>query len=142
MNEIVKIQESAWCYDVRTGWTEIVDVVWPDGAKDAEASRSHAGYTTNLLGFGQGSFFLEFQIYRNDSRTGPQFYVEFIADDNCEHFYLANLPSLLAWLKDAAPIFQAGLLSDLISPDSRDSILDNIRSYVAGAAQARRRERR
>ena len=58
-----------------------------------------------------------------------------------EHFYLANLPSLLAWLKDTAPVFQAGLLSDLISPEFGDSILDNIRSYLAGAAQARRRLR-
>jgi hypothetical protein len=141
MKDEVKMQESAWCFDIRTGWAEIEDAVWSSDTSDAETARSRAGYATSLISFGQGSFSLEFQIYRNDTRTGPQYYVEFSAEDNVEHFYLANLPSLLAWLKDAAPVFQAGLLGDLISPDFGDSILDNIRSYVAGAAQARRRKR-
>ena len=80
MNEEVKIQETAWCYDVRTGWSEIEDAVWSSDPNDAETARSRAGYTTSFASFGQGSFSLEFQIYRNDTRTGPQFYVEFSAD--------------------------------------------------------------
>ncbi len=136
-------QEQAWCFDVRTGWAQVEDVVWAGcPVTDEHKALSRAGFNTEFLNFGKDSFTLEFQVYQSSQPTGPQFYVRFVADDNTEHFYLANLPSLLAWLKDAAPIFQAGLVSDLISPDFGDSIMDNLRAYVAGMARAGRRGRR
>lgn len=61
----------------------------------------------------------------------------FLSVDCVEQFYLANLPSLMAWLKDAAAIFQAGMLSDIITPVG-ESLLDNITSYVAGMVRATR----
>ncbi len=71
-------------------------------------------------------------MYRNETGTGPQFYVRLVADDNTERFYLANLPSLLAWLKDVAPIFQA-----VSSADTGDKAAVPVRA--ARAARKRRR---
>lgn len=132
------IQNLAWCYDVRTGWSEIEDVVWSGHETDIEKALSRAGFTTRFLKLGADSYMLEFEVHRNDRGTGPQFYVAFISDDNCEHFYLSNLPSLLAWLKDAAAIYQAGMVSEIISPTFGDSLLDNLSSYMAGVVRATR----
>jgi hypothetical protein len=113
-----KKTETAWCYDVRTGWAEVEDVVWsgcPASITEDAKALSRAGFTTEFFNLGKDSFRLEFAVYRNETGTGPLFYVRFSADDNVEWFYLANLPSLLAWLKDVAPILQA-----VVSVDSAD----------------------
>ena len=133
----------AWCYDVRTGWAEIEDVVMAGCPKDTtdDAALSRAGYSTEFLKLGTESFSIEFAVYQNDNRRLP-FFVRFVSDDNVEHFYVANVPSLLAWLKDAAQIFQAGLLGDIIAPRFGNSLMDNIQGYLAGLAQAGRMGRR
>lgn len=47
------IQNLAWCYDVRTGWSEIENVVWAGDESDMDKALLRAGFNSEFLKLGK-----------------------------------------------------------------------------------------
>jgi hypothetical protein len=125
MKKKPKAGHPSWCYDVRSGWSEVEDVVLAASADRAkiDAALSETGFSSTMLAFANGP--IECTVHSNTMGRRPEYYVEMKFPGNTESLYVANLPSLLALLRDLVPIFQAGPLAD-----------------TAGFLQAQRRGRR
>ncbi|MBZ5621024.1 MAG: hypothetical protein LAQ69_20200 [Acidobacteriia bacterium] len=129
----VKSEDLSWSYDLRSGWSEVEDVVsahWPNNT-NLEDALKRAGYQSKVVTLGQQDSRVYLEVYIKDAHVpGLRYFISLELSGNGENFYVANFPSLLAFLRDFAPILQA---SELASADyAGNTILDLVRSYYAG----------
>ncbi len=105
MKKSRKFEHPSWCYDVRSGWSEVEDIVLAASADRTKMDEalSEAGFLSELLALESDSR-IRCTIRSNCMARRPEYYVEMVFPGNTESFYIANLPSLLAMLRDFAPI--------------------------------------
>lgn len=130
------MNQTAWCYDLRSGWSEVEDVVATDDAKFEDAL-AHTGFEPRALftlGEPDSGVHLEVHV-RSAPGPGSRYYIAVDFPGQCDSLYAANLPSLLALLRDFAPILQAGFLHSLMTLDFNDySMLDLLRGALRKVA--------
>jgi len=108
----------SWSYDLRSGWSEIEDTLWSGLPDDTglEDALKQAGYKDDVITLGQMDSSVYLEVYAKDAQVpGPRYFISLELSGRGENIYVANLPSLLALLKDFAPLLQAGLLRELTS---------------------------
>ena len=107
MKKSRKLEHPSWSYDVRSGWSEVEDIVLAASADRTKMDEalSETGFSSKLLALESDSQ-IRCTIYSNCMGRCPEYYVEMLFPGNSESFYIANLPSLLAVLRDIAPIMQ------------------------------------
>jgi len=107
MKKSRKLEHPSWCYDVRSGWSEVEDIVLAAsaGRTKMDEALAETGFRSKLLALESDSQ-IKCTIRSNCIGRLPEYHVEMEFPGNGESFYIANLPSLLAVLRDIAPIMQ------------------------------------
>ena len=131
--------QTAWCYDLRSGWSEIEDAVWSgmtDNTTEQDALVRAGFEPRELFALGEPDSGVHLEVYaRSAPEPGPRYYIAMDFPRQCDSLYAANLPSLLAVLRDFAPVLQAGFLRSITTLDFGDySMLDLLRGVLKKAA--------
>ena len=106
----MEMDQKAWCYDVRSNWSNIEDVVLTEMEGGTEYSKAvaTAGYTHKLVTLEKDDV-NKCVVYRRDASDTsgiPEYYIQVDLDDNAENLNAANFPSLPTVLRDVMQVFQ------------------------------------
>ncbi len=96
---------SIWAVDVFGTWSRTPDPIhWPDGGCSDEQRLElfeAAGFHPLMARFGERFGFIEVEFFGNEE---GQYLAEVIVAERVEHVLLQDLPSLLLFLRDIAPV--------------------------------------
>src|ERR1039458_10318743 len=94
MRKKPKAEHPSWCYDVRSGWSEVEDVVLAAsaGRTRIDAALSETGFSSMMLALANGS--IECIIHSNTMDRRPEYYVEMAFPDQKSVVYANSLHPL------------------------------------------------